>query len=224
LPQPHQKQQNHHLTPPAPTSATTALSDAAAALASARKTHASNLLVDLAELVGEIFPYDAVARQHGTLPRKVAEALAVVVQVPLLRCATDKRRAGKLGSDRMREFREARKGWLALVREWEREDRGRDKGRKGSEDDGGVRGRDAKGETDDEVVGGQSGERGGAVAATAKGGHAARRDRGEQGKGQVDPRAVVQPGEPSALDVALLLPPAEMPTQMLREGFFPGPW
>ncbi|KAJ9129390.1 hypothetical protein NKR19_g10393, partial [Coniochaeta hoffmannii] len=117
------------------TSATShSASQAAAALVRSRKAHAANLLVDVAELAGAIFPYDAVARQHGTLPRKVAEALAAVVQVPLLRCATDKRRAGKLGSDRMREFREARKGWMALVREWEREER-EERGRKGEEDE-----------------------------------------------------------------------------------------
>lgn len=158
--------------------------------------------MDVAELAGEIFPYDVVARQHGTLPRKVAEALAAVVQVPLLRCATDKRRAGKLGSERMKEFREARKGWVGLVREWEREEKERE--------------RDAEGETDDERSG-----RGGNGAAAAGAGKSAV---GPGAKAVVDPRAPVQPGEPSALDVALMLPPAEMPGQMLRDGFFTGPW
>jgi stalled ribosome alternative rescue factor ArfA len=143
----------------------------------------------VAELVAEIFPFEIVARQHGTLPRKVAEALAAVVQVPLLRCATDKRRTGKLGSERMKEFREARKGWVAMVREWEREKEGE---------------KDAEGEVDDEVVGNSAVGRGTGQA--------------------VDPRAVSQPGEPSALDVALMLPPTNMPAQMLRENFFTGPW
>lgn len=170
-----------------------AVTEAAASLAATRKKRAANLLVDAAELVAEIFPYEVVARQHGTLPRKVAEALAAVVQVPLLRCATDKRRTGKLGSDRMKEFREARKGWVAMVREWEKED-----------DDGED---DAEGEPDEEAVG----KNGAGV-----------------GRGMVqappDPRAVSQPGEPSALNVALLLPPTEMPAQLLRGGFFAGPW
>lgn len=172
-----------------------AATQAAASLAASRKKRAANLLVDAAELVAEIFPYEVVARQHGTLPRKVAEALAAVVQVPLLRCATDKRRTGKLGSDRMKEFREARKGWIAMVREWEKED-----------DDGED---DAEGETDEEAVAGKNGT-------------------GVVGRGTVqappDPRAVSQPGEPSALNVALLLPPTEMPAQLLRGDFFTGPW
>ena len=79
----------------------------------AKRKHARNLLVDVAETVEEIFPFEEVARRHGVLPRKVIEALAAVVQIPLLRCATDKRRAGKLGTDRMKEYREARKMWAA---------------------------------------------------------------------------------------------------------------
>ncbi|KAB5577838.1 hypothetical protein GE09DRAFT_1214044 [Coniochaeta sp. 2T2.1] len=195
----------------------------AATHASTRSKHAQNLLVDVAELVAEIFPFDIVARQHGTLPRKVSEALAAVVQVPLLRCATDKRRAGKLGSDRMKDFREARRGWLALVREWEREERERERG--GEED--------AEGEDDDGVVvgGNDDAVRVGAGQGYGNAGDGrgnGRRQSTTKGKGgkqaNVDPRAVYPPGEPSALDVALLLPPAEMPDQMLREGFFSGPW
>lgn len=66
----------------------------------------------MAETVEEIFPFEEVARRHGVLQRKVVEALAAVVQLPLLKCATDKRRAGKLGSERMKEYREARKAWI----------------------------------------------------------------------------------------------------------------
>lgn len=77
-----------------------------------KRKHAQNLLVDVAETVEEIFPFEEVARRHGVLQRKVVEALAAVVQVPLLRCATDKRRPGKLGSERMKEYREARKAWI----------------------------------------------------------------------------------------------------------------
>lgn len=176
-----------------PSAAIPAAAEAAAALASKRK-HAANLLVDVAELVAEIFPFEIVARKHGTLPRKVAEALAAVVQVPLLRCASDKRRTGKLGSDRMKEFREARKGWVAMVKEWEKEDPNE---------------RDAEGEPDDgeqrlardQTQPRQAGERAAVTAAT-----------------------VYVPGEPSALDVALLLAPTEMPAQILKETFFTGPW
>lgn len=79
----------------------------------ATRKRAQNLLVDIAETVEEIFPFEEVARRHGVVQRKVVEALAAVVQVPLLRCTTDKRRAGKLGSERMKEYREARKAWIA---------------------------------------------------------------------------------------------------------------
>lgn len=82
-------------------------------MALSRRKHAQNLLVDVAETVEEIFPFEEVARRHGVLPRKVVEALVAVVQLPLLKCATDKRRAGKLGSERMKELREARKAWIA---------------------------------------------------------------------------------------------------------------
>ncbi|KAB5535314.1 hypothetical protein GE09DRAFT_1227297 [Coniochaeta sp. 2T2.1] len=194
-------------------SAISAAATRAATHASTRPKHAQNLLVDVAELVAEVFPFDIVARQHGTLPRKVSEALAAVVQVPLLRCATDKRRAGRLGSDRIKEFREARKGWLALVREWEREERKRER----EEEE------DAEGEDDDEgvVVGGDDN----AVKVGGQGNGRGQSAKGEGGKqASVDPRAVYPPGEPSALAVALLLPPTEMPGQMFREGFFSGPW
>jgi hypothetical protein len=118
-----------------------------------------------------------------------------VVQVPLLRCASDKRRAGKLGADRMREYREGRKGWVAMVREWEREwEREVKKGKEGQGE------RDAEGERDDDV--GPSGGQG-------------------NGNGS---GAAIGNGEPSALDVALLLPPTEMPALMLKEGFFTGSW
>lgn len=67
-----------------------------------------NLLVDVAETVELCFPYNDVAARHGVTPAKVAEALSGVVLLPLLRVAGDKRRAGKLAQERMREYREVR--------------------------------------------------------------------------------------------------------------------
>jgi hypothetical protein len=84
-----------------------------ASRAATRRKFTPNILVDVAETVEEIFPFEEVARRHGVLPRKIIDALAAVVQLPLLRCATDKRRAGKLGAERMKEYREARKLWIA---------------------------------------------------------------------------------------------------------------
>jgi hypothetical protein len=75
-----------------------------------KKRHAQNLLVDVAETVEAVFPYAEVATRHGVAPSKVAEALAGVVLLPLLRCATDKRRAGQLAQERMREYRDVKQG------------------------------------------------------------------------------------------------------------------
>jgi hypothetical protein len=75
------------------------------------RKHAQNIFVDVAETVEAIFPYADVAARHGVAPSKVAGALSGVVLLPLLRCATDKRRAGPLAQARMREYREAKQSW-----------------------------------------------------------------------------------------------------------------
>ncbi|KAK1762264.1 hypothetical protein QBC33DRAFT_461849 [Phialemonium atrogriseum] len=172
-------------TPPPPASPT----------ALARRKHAQNLLVDVAETVGEIFPFEEVARRHGVLPRKVVEALAAVVQVPLLRCATDKRRAGKLGGERMREYREARKMWMARKAEAGRA------GRAAAAGEGGSRGRD------DDVV--------------AVGAGAGAAERKAQGKDRKE--AGVPAPAPAALQLADMLPPTELPSPLATETFT-GPW
>jgi len=77
------------------------------------KKHAQNLLVDVAETVEAVFPYTDVATRHGVAPSKVAEALSGVVLLPLLRCASDKRRAGPLAQERMKEYRDVRQDWQA---------------------------------------------------------------------------------------------------------------
>jgi len=70
--------------------------------------HAQDLFVDIAETVERTFPYAEVAVRHGVTPSRVAEALSGVVMLPLVRCASDKRRTGRLAQDRMREYREAK--------------------------------------------------------------------------------------------------------------------
>lgn len=121
--QPPQRHSQAPLPQPQPLTIPAATTAAAAHLTTRpRNQHAQNLLVDVAETVSEIFPYELMARRHGCAAHKVVEALAAVVQVPLLRCASDKRRAGKLGGERMREIREARKVWV-----------GRERGRDGEE-------------------------------------------------------------------------------------------
>ncbi|KAK0643424.1 hypothetical protein B0T16DRAFT_447375 [Cercophora newfieldiana] len=75
------------------------------------KRHAQNLLVDVAETVEAVFPYGEVATRHGVATSKVKEALSGVLLLPLLRYAADKRRAGQLAQERMREYRELKHGW-----------------------------------------------------------------------------------------------------------------
>ncbi|KAK0750930.1 hypothetical protein B0T18DRAFT_425655 [Schizothecium vesticola] len=107
------KQSMHRPPPPGPTQPppantappTTKPSNSAP---TPKKPHAQNLFVDVAETVERYFPYKDVAARHGVPPAKVAEALSGVVLLPLLRCASDKRRAGKLAHDRMREYRDVR--------------------------------------------------------------------------------------------------------------------
>ncbi len=72
------------------------------------KKHAQNIYVDIAETVEETFPYAEVASRHGCTPAKIAEVLSGVILLPLLRCPTDRRRAGKLAHERMKEYKVAK--------------------------------------------------------------------------------------------------------------------
>ena len=71
-----------------------------------------NLIVDVAETCQERFPFEEVARRHNVPVEKVFDVFAAIIQVPLLRCPTDRRRAGKLATARTREYARARKDIL----------------------------------------------------------------------------------------------------------------
>ena len=77
------------------------------------RKHAQNLYVDIAETVEEIFPFEEVAKRHGTSTSRVVDAVKGIIQLPLLRCQSDKRRAGPLAMERMQGFREAKRARLA---------------------------------------------------------------------------------------------------------------
>ncbi len=106
-------------TAPSPGRRTTGSAAAAAAaavvtaaearLADPKRKHATNLYVDIAETCLEIFPYAEVARRHAVSRQRVADVFAAIIQLPLLRCPTDKRRVGKLGIARMKEYNKGRK-------------------------------------------------------------------------------------------------------------------
>lgn len=73
------------------------------------KKHSPNLIVDIAETCEELFPYAEVAKRHGVTRVKVVETFGAVIQLPLLRCTTDKKRHGKLATNRLREYTKAKK-------------------------------------------------------------------------------------------------------------------
>ncbi|KAK2018141.1 hypothetical protein LZ32DRAFT_635000 [Colletotrichum eremochloae] len=68
-----------------------------------------HIIVDVAETCLSVFPFAEVAKRHNQPEQKVRDIFSAVIQVPLLRCPTDKRRAGKLGTARVKEFNQAKK-------------------------------------------------------------------------------------------------------------------
>ncbi|KAI1877488.1 hypothetical protein JX265_003496 [Neoarthrinium moseri] len=68
-----------------------------------------NLIVDVAETCQEKFPFEEVARRHNTPVDKVIDVFAAIIQVPLLRSPTDRRRPGKLATSRVREYTRAKR-------------------------------------------------------------------------------------------------------------------
>ncbi|KAI8961633.1 hypothetical protein F5Y11DRAFT_222334 [Daldinia sp. FL1419] len=68
-----------------------------------------NLIVDVAETCQERFPFEDVAKRHNVSVEKVFDVFAAIIQVPLLRCPTDRRRAGKLATTRVKEYTKAKK-------------------------------------------------------------------------------------------------------------------
>ncbi|KAI5868540.1 hypothetical protein GGS23DRAFT_35780 [Durotheca rogersii] len=95
-----------------------------------------NLIVDVAETCQERFPFEEVARRHGVAVEKVLEVFAAIIQVPLLRCPTDRRRAGKLATARVREYNKAKRA-IREERGAEKEDgtKGKGKGKGGAPGD-----------------------------------------------------------------------------------------
>ncbi|KAI1409409.1 hypothetical protein F5Y13DRAFT_170371 [Hypoxylon sp. FL1857] len=68
-----------------------------------------NLIVDVSETCQEKFPFEEVAKRHNVPVEKVFDVFAAIIQVPLLRCPTDRRRAGRLATTRVREYARAKK-------------------------------------------------------------------------------------------------------------------
>ncbi|KAK7748851.1 hypothetical protein SLS53_000875 [Cytospora paraplurivora] len=70
--------------------------------------HSPNLIVDIAETCEELFPWDEVAERHSVPRQKVVETFAAIVQLPLLRCSTDKKRHGRLATNRLKDYTRAK--------------------------------------------------------------------------------------------------------------------
>ncbi|XXG99115.1 hypothetical protein Hte_005449 [Hypoxylon texense] len=74
-----------------------------------------NLIVDVAETCQEKFPFEEVARRHDVPIEKVFDVFAAIIQVPLLRCPTDRRRAGKLATTRVKEYTRTKKAMQQTI-------------------------------------------------------------------------------------------------------------
>ncbi|GAP92543.2 hypothetical protein SAMD00023353_8800170 [Rosellinia necatrix] len=68
-----------------------------------------NLVVDVAETCQEKFPFEEVAKRHHVPVDKVFDIFAAIIQVPLLRCPTDRRRQGRLATARIKQYNKAKK-------------------------------------------------------------------------------------------------------------------
>ena len=73
------------------------------------RKHSPNLIVDVAETCQEKFPFEEVAKRHNVPVEKVFDVFAAIIQVPLLRCPTDRRRPGRLATARIKEYNKAKK-------------------------------------------------------------------------------------------------------------------
>jgi len=72
-------------------------------------TSGKHIIVDIAETAVETFPYAKVAKRHNQTIEKVRNVFEAIVAVPLLRVPNDKRRAARLGQDRVKAYNAAKK-------------------------------------------------------------------------------------------------------------------
>lgn len=66
--------------------------------------HSPNLIVDIAETCEALFPWDEVAERHNVPRQKVLDTFAAIIQLPLIRCTTDKKRHGRLATNRLKDY------------------------------------------------------------------------------------------------------------------------
>ncbi|KAG8166649.1 hypothetical protein KVR01_002338 [Diaporthe batatas] len=68
------------------------------------ESHSPNLIVDIAETCEALFPWDEVAERHNVQRQKVLDTFAAIIQLPLIRCTTDKKRHGRLATNRLKDY------------------------------------------------------------------------------------------------------------------------
>ncbi|KAI5919875.1 hypothetical protein F4810DRAFT_714059 [Camillea tinctor] len=104
---------SHSTTPPAaatkPSKPGSPVKPPASLIQPTYRKHSPNLIVDVAETCQEKFPFEEVAKRHNAPVDKVFDVFAAIIQVPLLRCPTDRRRAGRLATARVKEYTKAKK-------------------------------------------------------------------------------------------------------------------
>lgn len=70
-----------------------------------KPSHSPNMIIDIAQTCHDSFPFALIAERHNQPLRKVQDVFSAIIQLPLLRSATDRRRTGKLATERMKDFR-----------------------------------------------------------------------------------------------------------------------
>ncbi|KAI0811615.1 hypothetical protein GGR55DRAFT_78684 [Xylaria sp. FL0064] len=94
---------------PGPSTASSPLKPPPSLIQPTYRKPSPNLIVEVAETCQEKFPFEEVAKRHNVPVDKVFDVFAAIIQVPLLRCPTDRRRAGRLATARIKEYNKAKK-------------------------------------------------------------------------------------------------------------------
>lgn len=63
-----------------------------------------HIIVDIADTALEVFPFAKIAKRHHVSVEKVRNIFEAVVAIPFLRIPADKRRAGKVGQERVKKY------------------------------------------------------------------------------------------------------------------------
>ncbi|CAD6449060.1 01b5dca2-0f86-4df0-ab91-68f315d7db85 [Sclerotinia trifoliorum] len=79
--------------------------------------HPPNLIIDIAQTSQDTFPFAAVAVRHNKPIQKVFDTFSAIIQLPLLKEAADGRRYSPLGSERMGQYKDAKRAMEKANRE-----------------------------------------------------------------------------------------------------------